>query len=315
MLFDPMKAPQQLARVTADSARPRAELEGIGLGGQFLTGGLVTHVFLNALQIIQAKLETDPKVEEVERAVGWVSRDDGSLHFTAYRSTFTNALLLPWDRQEPPQEVRDRIQSFLLESLGDPRIDGGAWIGTDEAARDIMIRRLAQATLEQFLKVVDRVAAKHQWEYRRAFWNAYIEKGTVGNAWVAFASTGAQFAKRLSESSGDPLMSRFATLSGAGPNQAVLLLRIGDLVVADWSHNGRLRIWRRGNPKAPQFNLNSYLAVELRTNSEFDIVHKPADGWQATTEAFIRRHTGIRLSQTEYMPLSQTEYMPRRRSR
>jgi hypothetical protein len=268
---------------------------------------LATHVFLNALQIIRAKLEADPKVQEVERAIGWVLGDDGSLHFSARRSALTTALLLPWDSMEPPQEIRDRIQSFLLDKLGDPRIDGGSWIGTDEVARDVMIRWLAQATLEQFLKVVDRVAAKHQWEYRRAFWNAYIEKRAVANAWVAFASAGAEDARRLSKSSGDPLMSRFGTLGGAGPDQAVLLLRIGDLVVADWSHNGRLRIWRRGNRKAPQFNLNSYLAGELRTNSEFDIVHKPADGWQARTEAFIRRHTGICLSEAEFMP--------RRRSR
>jgi hypothetical protein len=78
-----------------------------------------------------------------------------------------------------------------------------------------MIRWLAQATLEQFLKVVDRVAPKHQWDYRRAFWNAYIEKRTVGNAWVAFGSSGTQIAKRLADDSGDILMRRFATLTGA----------------------------------------------------------------------------------------------------
>jgi hypothetical protein len=151
------------------------------------------------------------------------------------------------------------------------------------------------------------VAARHQWDYRRAFWSAYIEKKVVSNAWVAFGTSGAQVATRISDDTGDKLMRRFATLGGAGADQAVLLLKIGDLVVADWSHNGRLRIWRRGGNKSPEFNLKSYLASELRSDSDFDTVHLPPDGWQARTEAYIRRHTGI--------PVTEVEYMPRRRPR
>src|SRR5262245_51157491 len=160
-----------------------------------------------------------------------------------------------------------------------------------------MIRWLAQATLEQFLKVVDRVAPGHQWDYRRAFWNAYIERGFVGNAWVAFGREGAQVARQLANKTSDNLMSRFATLAGASADQAVLLLSIGDLVIADWSHNGRLRVWQRGNTTVPEFSLKSYAAAQLRADSDFDAVHLPPDGWQARTEAYIRKHTGIRLTE------------------
>src|SRR5260370_42506005 len=86
-----------------------------------------------------------------------------------------------------------------------------------------------QRTLEQFLKVVDRVAAANQWEYRRAFWNAYIEKGWVSNAWVAFASNGAAVARQIAAESGDNLMRRFASLGGPSSDQAGLLLQIGAL--------------------------------------------------------------------------------------
>jgi hypothetical protein len=165
-----------------------------------------------------------------------------------------------------------------------------------------MIRWLAQATLEQFLKVVDRVAPKHPWDYRRAFWSAYIERRAVGNAWVAFGSSGTQIAKRLADDSGDALMRRFATVTGGSSDHAVLLLRIGDLVVADWSHNGKLRIWRRSNPNAPELNKSSYVAAELRADPNFETVHLPPDGWQSKTEAHIRKHTGIRLAEAEYMP-------------
>jgi hypothetical protein len=302
MLFDPAQAPQRLTLLTIDSKNPREELEKVGLTGQLLVSGLSSCVFLNALKIIQKRLEADANPEEVDRAVAWVQNERGGMYFSAHRGALANALLLPWTKKDPDHACRQKLQSYLLDNWSDPRIDGGSWIGTDEAARDVLIRWLAQATLEQFLKVVDRVAAKHQWDYRRAFWNAYIEKRVVGNAWVAFGSEGTHVATGLAEETGDALMRRFATLGGAGANQAVLLLRIGDLVVADWSHNGRLRIWRRGNPKAPEFNMKSYVAMDLRADCDFDTVHLPPDGWQGKAEAYIRRNTGIRLIEAEYMP-------------
>jgi hypothetical protein len=301
-LFDPAQAPRLLAELTIDSGDPRAELEKVGLTGQLLSSGLSAHIFLAALKVIQQRLEAGAGVQEVHRAIAWVGTEGGLGHFWAYRSALANVLLLPWSKRDPDQEIRRRIQSYLFDTLGDPRVDGGMWTGTDDDARAVMIRWLAQATLEQFLRVVDRVAAKQQWDYRRAFWNAYIEKRVVGNAWVAFGTTGTQVATKIANDTGDKLMRRFATLGGGSADQAVLLLSIGDLIIADWSHNGRLRIWRRGNARTPEFNLASYLATDLRADSDFDTVHLPPDGWQSKAEAYIRRHTGIRLSEADYMP-------------
>ena len=108
---------------------------------------------------------------------------------------------------------------------------------------------VAQATLSQFLEVVDRVAERQQWHYRRAFWTAYIERRVVSNAWVAFGTTGAQVARRLADDSADTLMRHFAALGGAGTDQAVLLLHIGDLIIADWSHNGRFGFGGNETPR------------------------------------------------------------------
>lgn len=301
-LFDPTQAPERLAALTIDSPDPRKKLEEIGLSGQLVVSGLSASVFLSALRLTQRRLSSAPKLEDVNRVIAWVQADGGGMFYSAHRGAIANALLLPWTSAIPDPNIRQAIQGFLLDKLSDPRINGGAWLGTDEAARDVMIRWLAQATLEQFLKVVDRVAAKHQWDYRRAFWNAYIEKRVVTNAWVAFGVNGAQVARKIAENTADSLMRRFGTLGGAGADQAVLLLSIGELIVADWSHNGRLRIWRRGNPSAPTFNLDSYIASALRTDSEFDTVHNPPDGWQSKAEAYIRRHTGIKVLESEYLP-------------
>jgi hypothetical protein len=305
-LFDPIEAPRRLFDLTSENAAPRRELERAGLKGPLLASGLSAHVFLRVLQEIRQRPQTDPRVDDVDRALAWVRDEKGEIYFSAHSGPLADALLLPWTQQEPDHTLREKIQNFLLEQLGDPRVDRSSWIRTDQLSREVMIRWLAQATLEQFLRVVDQVAPGHQWEYRRAFWNAYIEKRVVANAWVAFGSDGAFLARRIAAETADKLMSRFATLGAAGSDQAVLLLRIGDLVIADWSHNGRLGIWRRGNAQAPEFNKDSYTATELRTESDFDIVHRPPDGWQGTTEAYIRRHTGVRLMESDYMPRRRT---------
>ncbi|UPK02825.1 EH signature domain-containing protein [Bradyrhizobium sp. 170] len=300
--FTSERAPQELAQSVIDSVTPRVDLAKAGLRGQLWGTGLSTHVFLSSLRAIQDRLETNPTLRDVERAIAWVRNDAGGLFFLANRSNLVETLLWPWIDRDPPLDIRKRIQEFLLDAVNDPRIDRGSWLGTDESARGVMVRWLAQATLEQFLKVVDRVAAAHQWEYRRAFWNAYIEKGWVSNAWVAFGSSGAAVARQIAAESGDNLMKRFASLSGASTDQAVLLLQIGELSIADWSHNGKLRIWRRGNPNSPSFDEPSYVATELRSGSDFDIAHLPPDGWQSRAESYIRRFTGLRLSTIEFMP-------------
>jgi hypothetical protein len=300
--FDPTQAPSQLEKLTVGAAHPRTELEKVGLTGQLSASGLSAHIFMRALKTIEKKLEMRSEIEDVERAIAWVEADDGVMYFRAYRGALASALLLPFLNRDPAPNIRQRIQSYLLEGMSDPRIDRGAWLGTDESACSVMIRWLAQATLEQFLKVVDHVAPKHQWDYRRRFWNAYIKKGMVANAWVAFGSNGAQVARQIAETTADELMRRFAMLVGVSSNHAVLLLSIGDLVIADWSHSGRLRIWRSGNDAAPKFSRPSYAAKDLRTGSDFDVVHNPPDSWQRRAEDYIRRHTGISLSETEYMP-------------
>jgi hypothetical protein len=301
-LFDPDQVATQLLRLATNVDNPRLELAKAGLVGPLSVGKLAAHVFLEAMKETRSRLENNGSIEDVDRLASWVRGANVRMHFSEYRNGLADTLLLPWISKEPEDCVRERIQNCLLEFLGDPRMDKDTWVRSDEAARSVIIRWLAKATLAQFLKVVDRVAAKHQWDYRRAFWSAYIEKQFVSNSWVAFGTQGAEVAKRFAETSDDKLMKQFATLGRSGSDQAVLLLQIHDLIIADWSHNGRLRIWRRGNSNAPEFGSASYIATQLRASPEFEIAHLPPDGWQAKAEAYIRRHTGIKLLQVDYMP-------------
>jgi hypothetical protein len=276
-LFDPDLVPLQLFHLTRRSDKPREELAKAGLVGSLSASNLSAHVFLEAMK--DARTHLEPSIEGVDRLAAWVRGAGTRMHFSEYRNVFADTLLLPWTSKTPDNHLRNRIQNCVLEFLGDPRMDKVSWLRSDAAAQAVIVRWLAEATLEQFLKVVDRVAPKHQWEYRKAFWSAYIEKQVVSNSWVAFGTAGADVARRLAETSDDKLMRQFATLGGASSDQAVLLLQIDDLIIADWSHNGRLRIWKRGGPNTPEFGSTSYLAAQLRASAEFQIWHLPPDGW------------------------------------
>lgn len=302
-VFDAAQAPTRLAEVVLGSDDPCAALAEVGLKGQLGNQGLASAIFRDTLTSLRRRLERKAALADVNRIIAWARGPDGGLVFDSERSAIADAFLLPWERRDPPADIRRVVERFLLETFKDPRIHPAQWAPVEDATRAVMTRWLAQATLEQFLRVVDRVAPNQQWEFRRAFWGAFIELGYVRDAWVCFASAGTDVARQIARESNDQGMLRFAMLAGqCQPNHAVLLLRIGDLVVADWSHNGKVRIWIAGHKNVPGFYQRNYYAQDLRAPCNFEKRHYPQGPWQDEARGYIERHTGVRLKRIDYMP-------------
>ncbi|WP_227657754.1 EH signature domain-containing protein, partial [Candidatus Magnetaquicoccus inordinatus] len=175
------------------------------------------------------------------------------------------------------------------------------WLDVDEKAQRVMRRWLTRASLEQFLDVVDLTAQSHMWAARRKFWSAYYEHKFMLEAWVAFARDGSNFAKRLAAEKENPAIGSFGVLASGGvlKNHAVLIMQIGDLVVADWSHNGKCHIWLPGNENVPKLYRHTYHRDELVNGSDFNKVHN--GDWQNDVHAFIRRYTGITITTRRYV--------------
>jgi hypothetical protein len=299
-LFDAERGPKMLAAEALGSDEPRQILVSAGLRGPLASSGFAVACFREAADKVRQHLQRTPTVDFVKRIVNWAVDADGRMKLSSGRRYLAEALLLPWQNGDPPDELRQYIRSVLLTALNDPRIAHGEWVGVCDEATGIMVRWLARASLEQFLAVVDHTALEHQWEFRRAFWGAYIDRNHVRDAWVVFASTGRARANQLARENDDPGILSFGSLRGGSSDQAVLLLRIGELIVADWSHNGTLRIWRTENQQAPKFYAGEYQATALRHASDFDQRHM--GDWQRYARDFIARHTGIRIKEHEYMP-------------
>lgn len=113
------------------------------------------------------------------------------------RGPLADALLRPWLSRSVPDELKNRIQAFLLQHYGDPRIRPQRWTAVSDEARQVFRKWLARVALAQFLDVIDRLALDHQWKYRRAFWTAYFDRDWVWDAQVAFGPGGAALARQL----------------------------------------------------------------------------------------------------------------------
>ena len=80
---------------------------------------------------------------------------------------------------------------------------------------------------------------------------------------------------------------------GISSEHAVLLMRIGDLTVADWNFNGKCHIWLRNNGSSPKLYEREYDRYELKTGSNFEqvtIPRAPGKGACMISSATIPAH-------------------------
>lgn len=192
--------------------------------------------------------------------------------------------------------------------LGDPRIERGKWQGVTEDALGVIYQWLTGATLEQFIEILNRGARVDHWKYRRDFWLAYYRMGVVDQAWLALGGAAQEHARRAFNKGYGA-----GKLVGSGVqfSHSVLLLRIGPLVIADWSHTGKCRIWFENDSNAPHLYRDEYSRPDLTTGSEMIVASYQDPGishlysdrgtWQSALADFIRRQTNINVTPQQYM--------------
>jgi hypothetical protein len=165
--------------------------------------------------------------------------------------------------------------------------------------------------------LIDDHALEEHWRYRHAFWLAYLEKGAIADAWLALGRQGYDSAEAVRE-----LGRAYGRLRGAGvtANQSALLLRIGPLVVSEFTHNGKLRAWSAEWRNTPQLGRQNYGRGDLTGKclpfppnpyrgrggdpSGQGLSHIGSDTgyWQGSAAALIERHAGIRITPFDWRP-------------
>jgi len=310
-VFDPTSGPASVARAAITGyTSPTEILKAGGLSILDAQSGFAKFSTSTALRLLAEGLMPDH-----ERRVTLIQKltldARGQLIFRDYGHLVAAALVAPFRDHMPEKALRDLVLSVVLSLFGDPRLEPGRWARMRETESTIR-RWLTEQSLRQFLDVVDKVADKKMWRYRRAFWEAVYNEGLVSEAWVVFGTDGERTAKRVF---GEKTSFGTFTRVGAKPvekGHAVLLLRIGNGVVADWSHLGRCCIWSnfedKGAPKLyqPRYNSNNVdisggLSDDVHS-ATFNIAHTASENynWQNKVSQKIHQMTGARVSQAKY---------------
>lgn len=177
-----------------------------------------------------------------------------------------------------------------------------------------MRRWLTRASLDLFFKLIDDYALDEHWRYRHAFWLSYLNKGAIADAWLAL---GNQAYTAATAQAG--LGRAYGRLRGPGVtgDQSALLLRIGPLVISEFTHNGKLRAWPADWRSAPQLGRQEYAKSDLIGKGlPFPSTYRgrggAADGkglshfrsdqgyWQASAAALIEHHTGAKITALDW---------------
>lgn len=305
-LFSPDDAPRLIAAKCLEPGNNALDvLESLGMGGSRSSGGMAAQAWLCATKRVENMLAHRAVNHRIiDTVLEWSAAGD-ELRYPTRRSAIATALLLPWTNQSVPSDLKEKISAFLIQYLKDPRLPKNAkeWVGVPDDVIAILRRWLTGVALDQFFEVVDQIAQERMWRYRRAFWLAYYKADVVDDAWVLFGPQAQYYARRAFENT-----QSYGWLEKGyqiQPDQSVLLMKIGKLTIADWSHNGKCHIWLDGNKAAPKLYYPHYNRNDVVQGSDNggQVHHGSEYGtWQRKVEHFIQGHTGISLSQRNYMP-------------
>lgn len=275
-LFNPETAPTKIAAaVLGSDRRPVEVLSAMGLDSMIRQrGGLAEAAFREAARIVSAKRGL-PAIPLQDRIIDWLRDAEGAVLFSSQLPSAASALLIPWADSDPPNDHRSKLLDVLQGIAGgDPRVKPGGWRTVREqapAAYAVMMRWLTAASVFQFFDIIDRSlardpAARTMWAYRRRFWTAYLhgEEGApqIEEAWVAFGEDGARLARQVARENKETALA-FGTQEDKGAMHAALIVRIGDLLIVDWSHNAKCNFWRRGERGQPELYRSRYPAGSL----------------------------------------------------
>jgi len=198
------------------------------------------------------------------------------------RARVGRALLRPWQRSAPPDDLRRRIQRFVLSKIGDPRskqsensnwqqllnqLSERGFSAESDDLKNTISRWLVRDTFDLFFRLVARTTDDPvQWRRRDTFWRRYLEDNSVENAWFILGDD----AKWASRADGNLLGSAGGIgelRSGATSDQSALLMQIGDLTVAEWSSRGSCCFWRPEAERMPEFGNEKFDGEYLRATN------------------------------------------------
>jgi hypothetical protein len=279
LLWNAQQRPAKLGDALMRTDQPLAVLRGAGLDGDLEAGAFVANVLDTAC--LKTAESRGPEAEQWGKRLVLLFE---SLQVGGSNALLAYGLLSPWGGGNPGEAYRKSIAKLLVDRIGDPRFNTNAWeavaddlrrrkVDFDPAQLVAVLRRwLTQETVRAFFRIVGATTdRKDQWDAREAFWLGYLKAGLIQDAWFAFGRRAEAIAGARAADEG----LRFGRVVGGGdPSHSALLIALGDLRIAEWSHNGACRFWPAvsstqatkalSSASAPQLYLATYEGPLLR---------------------------------------------------
>jgi len=314
-LYDCVGGPKQIAQSALQQNQSATQaLQAMGLGALNAQSAFAEEITRELLISLSNDAEADHE-KRLEKVQAFAMDGRGALLFNTLDLELAEALMKPFIARAPEKPVKDLYLNFILSIFGDPRIRPTRWERVPQI-KALVIAWLTEQSLRQFLDIVSRTVTTssdaEMWKYRRAFWEAAHRKDLIQGAWVVFAEEGARSARQVfGKNTG------FGTFNGRGSKQiqrthAVLLLQVGNGIVTDWSHSGKVNIWSNAqDPTAPRMYKSIYSSddVQIRSgggdmeNNEYLVkshVSPSTYSWQRTVAQRLYLLTHNRLQQSDY---------------
>jgi len=136
-----------------------------------------------------------------------------------------------------------------------------------------------------------------QWRTRENFWRNFIERDFVREAWIAFGPDAYRQAQKLIKSGQLRSRGAFGILENSQiqGHHSVLIMRIGDLTISEWTHDGKVRFYRSRNSAKPDFYKLRYDPEVLRRDSKADHFKVHLGAWQYDVAEYIYQITGLKV--------------------
>ena len=281
--LDPMRAATEIAQRMLDMREVWRELQTLGIGAPH-SPGLMQHAHLAFVGALAPRLKEKPAMEKL---FAWL-KPEGQRALISGADKAIEAILAPWREIDPPETLKDFLLDQLIGAYGDPRVKiGEVWPGVDEYLREVVYRWLTGKHIKFFLDVVTKVEAEvsHMWAPRREFWERLFNEKRIADASVALSPAAEQMARELSRATSSARYLKFykQTAGGTRRDTSLLVMKIGDKIVVEGSHNYKVHIFPVRHAAPPKLRQGEYNCEDIRTSlgEEHKRVHDAGGNWRS----------------------------------
>jgi hypothetical protein len=265
-LLEPTQAPSSISYLMTDFDNPYYGLQEMGIAAPH-SEGLMEECHLEFLKRLEKELIAGDQ-STILKLFNWLKPNRAVPAFELGASSAIEALLLPWEKREPPKETKKLIIDKLITMYGDPRLNrSGPWMVMSKEVEQVIMRWLTEADLIAFLDIVERViryeSDRHMWPARRKFWEEMWKQGHIQAAWVALSDAGKREAKRIATETDSKGLLAFGDVLG-DTHRCFLFLKCGNKVVVEGSHSFKVHIYDEKQETCPQLYQERYDVNRLR---------------------------------------------------